>query len=671
MPERPAATVHERRIRLALGALAGLLFGLLFLRNSELVGRLAAELQFDDNGYANDAAARLLEIGERGIAAGFERFWREPPHSPYSTLLAMLGFSVGGLGEFAMYAANLLPFTAMLAWLAWQCERARRGAFALCLAIVLLSPIAYRAIHEFRPDIVLGFLTAAMAWSFSAAWRAGTARGFVRAGLLFGAALLVKPSFFAHTVGIAGVLASVPALAVLARLAPGPTPSFAGAVRQGALFLATGALVAAPYYALNARHVFEYFWSNTRGGSAHLWSFDPSVSTLQVAWRFLADRDFTFRVLGYHLHLAVAIIVVGLVVLWLRRREAASDTPARVAVMLLCALASLTAMAVGRHMNEYFLSSFQWLLLMSALFVLVEVDRATAGWGRRALLLASAVGLALAVVANGRQSAPVNNRDAALAVAGNRAVVDLIRADREASGHDAEAVPRVLVPFAGGVSAESIRWTGYKLHWRIDAVDAAMVGELAAVRTQAAGFDYVVIANPERAEFARGLPSGQLQLALFEWLSADPAFQLVGPMSGERRQFVFRRRDRPAVGPVISGPGLVLSEGFEIEEGPYPQWSLPKVRWMTQPTARVCAFDAGRPLRSVRIRARADAPGELRVGGEAGGSFGTVPLAAGGFVEAKVEVPGGAEGRCLLFEARLKDPPVPTRLVLFTALALD
>src|SRR4051794_20015790 len=106
----PAAPVHRaggvnwREQAWALAAATCL--ALVYLRFSQLSGRLAQELTYDDVVYANDALTRIVVGSEHGLFRMLATFWNDPPHSPFSTVLAMAGFIVGGVDETSLYATN-------------------------------------------------------------------------------------------------------------------------------------------------------------------------------------------------------------------------------------------------------------------------------------------------------------------------------------------------------------------------------------------------------------------------------------------------------------------------------------------------------------------------------------------------------------------------------------
>lgn len=68
------------------------LAGLMCLHASMILGPLAMDLPYDDVVYAIDGAQRLGVLERNGLGAFLAGLWNEPPHSPFSTLLAVFAF---------------------------------------------------------------------------------------------------------------------------------------------------------------------------------------------------------------------------------------------------------------------------------------------------------------------------------------------------------------------------------------------------------------------------------------------------------------------------------------------------------------------------------------------------------------------------------------------------
>src|SRR5204863_3230012 len=128
-----------------------------FLRLSQLNGRLAQDLTYDDVGYANDAFDRLALLARHGLIKFINDFVQHPPHSPYSTILAFCGFLVGGVNDLAMYAANSLMLVVVAIFVTHETRQCSQPTFLICICAILFSPLAFVLMENSRPDIFLGF----------------------------------------------------------------------------------------------------------------------------------------------------------------------------------------------------------------------------------------------------------------------------------------------------------------------------------------------------------------------------------------------------------------------------------------------------------------------------------------------------------------------------------
>ena len=91
-----------RARRLGVWALA-VVFTLLAVHWSERNGRLAQDSTYDDVGYMADAVNRLQTLDTGGVAALTGDLAHHPPHSPFSTLLALTSFETLGLSDWPPY----------------------------------------------------------------------------------------------------------------------------------------------------------------------------------------------------------------------------------------------------------------------------------------------------------------------------------------------------------------------------------------------------------------------------------------------------------------------------------------------------------------------------------------------------------------------------------------
>ena len=221
--------------RLAVWGIA-VLFTLFVVHWSERNGRLAQDITYDDVQYFVDGVGKQQALDGRGFPGLAAELVRRPPHSAFSTLLALASFEVLGVHDWAPYAFNLFVLVAFLLFCCRSFGDLPSTAFYCLLVFCLTIPLALFCIHEFRPDFADALATVAFAW-FGLAAALGkeeaASADAVRAGLLLGAALWIKPTVFAHTLAIA--------LVVGAGIAAGAwLPGWRGRSFKRALLLALG-----------------------------------------------------------------------------------------------------------------------------------------------------------------------------------------------------------------------------------------------------------------------------------------------------------------------------------------------------------------------------------------------------------------------------------------------
>jgi hypothetical protein len=662
-PEKNRNPINRR----AVAVLLTVALSLIYLRISQFGGRLAQDLTYDDIGYAKDAADRLILLSRHGFFAFAQGFVQNPPHSPFSTLLALGAFAVGGMDDLVLYAANILPLTLVSLLITSELRDARTGIWLIALGIVLFSPIAYRTIHDFRPDIVLGFGTAMMAWWFFGGWVAGEPGLFRKAGYALGACLLIKPSFFAHTLAIALFIAGLAVCEGIARRYA-RTRMAVPAKGNVAAFLGLGFLIAAPYYLVNGNHALQYFWDNTRGSQAEIWSFAANIPFGKLLYTYLLDREGNFPLLGYHLFYAMVLLPMGIGFLF---RRGAKPEAVRILGVCAAALASLCIIVVGRHRNHFFLASFQWMVLLSAVFAIATVDARLGG--RQARLFFRSIilaGLCLSLWMNGTLVHWRSPPDALRATSWNRKIVDMIRQSEESNVASRKAIrnPRVFFSFAGPVNAETVNWLGLREGFAIDAFDSHRSGDLAQARSSAENSDYVVLPSPSTSTYHNWLPSAAIQGPLLEWVAGDARFKPLTPLSPSSRYLVFVNVPRLEAdsATVIRSDGIASVQGFLQKDEPYPRESLPRVRWMSAESARICLFPAISPQYEVILRFRADKPGRFEVFDEAHNPLAGIELMPGSFQELAFRTFPVQGKNCLNFSVKLDSIADPGRLLLFS-----
>lgn len=649
-------------IRTASVGIITIIMSLIYLRISQVNGRLAEDITYDDIGYATDAAARIKILAESGVYGFVKSFYENPPHSPYSSLLASFAFLIGGLDDISLYASNAFLLLIISFFIANELKSANNSALILGLIIFLCSPLAFRVIHDFRPDIALGFGTAAMVWLFFSGQVKGDKRQTSVSGYIFAVCLLIKPSFFAHTIFVASFIIG---LAEGFRLLVGLESTLKQTLVNFAL---PTCFIALPYFLINGYNIFQYFWVNTRGGESSIWSYPSDTPIFSLLLDYLFKKDFTFALLGYNLYFSLAIVVFSIG--WLSSRKDTANI-LKISGVLITAIVSLVIVVIGRHQNPFFLASFQWMLLLSSIFVTAIIGpQIISKSANITFYLLIIIGLAITVYANCGLNHWTKSPDSMRYASWNKKILNIISEHQQSIGMSV-VNPKVFLSFAGSVNAEAIRWLAFKEGYQIDVYDRHRSDNFEIAKTAAENSAYIVLPNPSNSNYFAWLPSAKIQPALLEWALSNKKLKPINDLTSYSRYFVFanlsvleRTSNATEIG-VIS-----LIEGFMSEEGPYPQWSLPRVRWMTNKEAKICLLGISPQKMQVTFRFRSDSEGSLDVS-YGGSPMATINLTPGKFQSLSFDVTRYGEKSCIDLAANVKSTPDTTRLLLFSKLQVQ
>jgi len=575
---------------LALGILAAL-FTIVQIRFSQDRGRLARTPGYDDVSYFVDALGRLDAIYAHGWFSLIPNYLHPPPHSPFSTYVALASYLIFGIKDWAPYVLNGGLVLALL----WSTDYLMRGArrwHRVAAALLVLSvPLSANMVLEFRPDLACG-LAAAMAVILplrtslvNASWRYRLA-----AGGWFAAALLCKPPVFpltVLTVGMAWLLAALCDRADLGRQAS--FKRIAAAWFQCALPVLVLAL---PHYLADWHTIVNYIYVNVAGENQQFWRI-PGGRWVQTQY-FLTGVGGLFMY-GSHLYIVAAVLLLGLIASVLMP-GAARHRRLRAASLAIITLIAYLVPVVNPAKNPFFASEFDLLLLLGAVLVLrmlvtPNVARPNGGWGAAVLSAAALFALAM-----GHFPAEWGMPSGEETFNINRVVRSIQRIVYDNSSPQA----RVYLTSSGWPNRSTLQYLIRQEGKQVQAWDTELVGDPQLYRAQFDGSDIVVAAEGGVAEFASWLPSYKILDQTLQMIRGDPDFQQIGavPSQTGKRFFVFARP--PRFGPWEG------AENLSFLEGPYPQWNLPAVRWGLYPSLilHVSAASAG----SYRLAANARAP---------------------------------------------------------------
>ena len=292
------------------------------LQASLNAGSLSFPPTFDDIGYYNDAARRVLAFWQIGIGAVVPEYIAKPPHAPGSTFLAAIGFLLLGLKPWAADAANALPLFMFVLILVWLFRELPLGITVTATIASLSIPIFSLAIVEFRPDMWCAGLTVAGTLLIALRDPRET-RNAALAGFAFATALLMKPTLSPLVVILFGT-------ALVLRLAPHLRESkeWPAAIASCLIVGGLALVFAGPHYALDLKNLIAGYRLNIFGADAALWT--PQLSPVQTALFYLTGPGGAAS-LGLWAYVGVLTLIVPIIFTVRRHRLA---WPAWIAAIL-------------------------------------------------------------------------------------------------------------------------------------------------------------------------------------------------------------------------------------------------------------------------------------------------------------------------------------------------
>jgi len=324
--------------------------------------KLSTVIGYDDIVYFNDGLTRLRVFYENGMLAFLLDLCKNPPHSPFSTLLAAAAFAIFGIHDWAPYVANISIIFALLMVVRYISKSMSFGAQLAILLFVLAPYFVTATVVEFRPDLPAG-LFGAVAVFFAATRKISetTFRDRFYLGAMFALAMLAKPT--ASIFVVAMMMASL-GFAVYRDSTIENSPKFSSVIFLAVQCWIIALILVLPYYYLNWDHLTRYVSSAT-GSDVWVYSKDWRVKF----WMYLTGV-YGNALLGFYLYVYAALIFLcGGILIAGRKMDIVKELGG---LLVLTAMAWFAPTSLGMG-NPFFAATFYYLLLFTAVYAFVKV----------------------------------------------------------------------------------------------------------------------------------------------------------------------------------------------------------------------------------------------------------------------------------------------------------
>jgi hypothetical protein len=500
-------------------------------------GRLAMDPVEDDVVYLIEGAQRLRTLDTTGLGAFCKSLLQIPPHSPWSTGLAMAGYALMGVHDWAPYVLNGSIVFLFLLFVCAFVSPQDRMTQAVIVSFVLMLPLMLRAVHDFRPDVAVALFTTAFSLllvkmgCYDDQGRTEF-RDHLFIGFVAGIAYLTKPSFFPHT---SVMLLAAIILAEVCRLLSSSGCYQSGRTLRRSLAVLIGALiVAGPYYFFAGRTILDYFLVNSGtsysallakipgGFPAALHEYLIGTSSQQMFGPFLAQLTIS--------------LLLGFCVAAIRKNwRAVLFLSSGVALAAL----SIAIIAAGDMANIFF--GCTWGLI----FVSTSLSSLGAFAGKRESQLIAVLFFASSVLTFLTSDLPKGvwtvSKDTARQNSLNATVVHEIVAF--AAKEPRKSLINVYATFFGRVNSVSQAWLALSDNLPLDFHD---LERSRSTEQNLAGIqfaDFVEVADPASKWLPAWLPINALQSTFLDHMRQNLSFEELPAVQGaEGKVYLFRRK---------------------------------------------------------------------------------------------------------------------------------
>jgi hypothetical protein len=167
------------------------------------IGRLTAELTYDDVGYASEGANLYKMFSDGGPLTVLHSLIRYPPHAPVETILAFLSNFAYVASPATIYILNALIVGFLLFRLQGKIFGVQNLVGKFIAAVIWVGPLGIYMSSSFRPDVLFALLAGILIISFQELVQTENLDvqriESLKVGALIAFLLYVKPTFIFYT----------------------------------------------------------------------------------------------------------------------------------------------------------------------------------------------------------------------------------------------------------------------------------------------------------------------------------------------------------------------------------------------------------------------------------------------------------------------------------------
>ena len=562
-------------LRLSIWAIIAVLFTAVMISYSMRAGRLLVAPTYDDVNYLTDAARRIHVWDSTDVFRGIRHWVNNPPHSPGETLLAMTGFAVFGIHDWAAYTANAFLILGLLLGADFLLNGLRMLE-KIAVAIFILSvPISCICVTEFRPDCAAGLATALAILLTLREGALNTLRRQIAVGLLWAVALLMKPSIFPLTLGLAAM--SFTFHISIRWLGERIPLRQAIHCRAWLLVGATALILAAPHYIGASHHILSYIHLNVIGADREVW-YVPGDWPVQLLyfWGGTGGK----MMLGEHIWVLTPLTLTGATaMLCLGKRSQRM----RLLAIALIMVAAYAVPSINPVKNHFFAVSFDFLLVFSAATALGGIFRTTYQRQWKTIAIRG-IGFSVIIIAVLLSRLPeglfgfgtTQSTDTVMVLRRVQQQIDeSIRRNRR------ELMPTVFCTTGGYADASPIAFLSIARGQELAAYIPYTKTDLLTYRRSMQEASFIIASQRGTGLVYDWLPSAKLQeqaLAIAKSMNEFECIAKIPALHG-KCFFVFAREDQ--------FKGFDSVTGLDELEGPSSDLHLPRFRWGLGPATRM------------------------------------------------------------------------------------